>query len=209
MAVMERWVWFALDPGGRLADGEYNVDDAGLLHNVLRGRGLEPLLVLPSARWQEDLAGGPPGVPPPVRTATEIALLRAEGALELPPMRAEAAERFRVAPRQPVRRRWLRGHRRDEPRPTFAVHARPWSQSLVSVALCTVGGEVLRGTERLFATDDDGLTAAAEWKGQLEFVSEQWLLDGSPLDLHVVSDDALLDESDDPDAHTAARLLDG
>ena len=207
MRTMGRWVWFALDPGQRLSGGEYTAGEAGLLHGILRGRGLEPLLVLPQARWQEDLAGGPPGVPPPVRTATEIAMLRAEGALDLPPMRAEAAERFRVAPRRPERHRWLRRGRRDVHEPTLAVHARPWSRSLVSVAVWTAGGEVLSGTERLFATDDDGLTAAAEWKGQLEFVCEQWLLDDEPADLEGVADNGRGDEPDAPDSHTAARLL--
>jgi hypothetical protein len=206
MGPMERWVWFAFDPTRRLAGGEYAADDARLLHNILRGRGLEPLLVLPLARWQEDLAGGPPGVPPPVRTATEIALLRAEGALELPPMRAEAAARFRVEHRRPARRGWLHGGRRHAPRPILVVHARPWSRALVSVAVWTLSGEVLSGTERLFPTDDEGLTAAAEWKGQLEFVCEQWLLD-APVDQEEMSDNAPPDEPDAPDAHTAARLL--
>ena len=205
---MELWVWFALDPTQRLAGGEYAADDAGLLHTILRGRGLEPLLVLPRARWQEDLAGGPPGVAPPVRTATDIAMLRAEGSLELPPMRAEAAARSRVARRQPVHHRWLHGRRGGEPEPTLVVHARPWSQSLVSVAVWTVSGEVLNGTERLFATDDDGLNAAAEWKGQLEFVCEQWLLDASSVDHEDVSDDAPPETPDEPDARAAARLLD-
>jgi hypothetical protein len=61
---MERWVWFALDPAERPAGGEYAADDAALLHDILRGRGLEPLLVLPRTRWNEDLAGGPPGGAP-------------------------------------------------------------------------------------------------------------------------------------------------
>jgi hypothetical protein len=118
---MQRWVWFAFDPAQRLAGGEYAADDAGLLHAVLRGRGLEPLLVLTRARWEEDLAGGP--------------------------------------------------------------------------SACS-------------ATDDDGLNAAAEWKGQLEFVCEQWLLDASSAGHDEVSDNAPVEEPDEPDAHTAASLLD-
>ena len=123
-------------------------------------------------------------------------------------MRAEAAARSRVARRQPVHHRWLHGRRGGEPEPTLVVHARPWSQSLVSVAVWTVSGEVLNGTERLFATDDDGLNAAAEWKGQLEFVCEQWLLDASSVDHEDVSDDAPPETPDEPDARAAARLLD-
>jgi len=206
---MERWVWFALDPSHQLSGGEYSADDAGLLHRILRGRGLEPLLVLPRARWQEDLAGGPPGVPPPMRTATEIAMLRAEGTLQLPPMRAEAAARFRAARSRPTRRHWLHGPRRHVPEPKLVVHARPWSQSLVSVAVWTLDGEALSGTERLFSTDDDGLTAAAEWKGQLEFVCEQWMLDAPPVDVEDASHNAPVDDPDEPDSHTAARLLEG
>lgn len=204
---MERWVWFALDPARQLAGGEYGADDAGLVHSILRERGLEPLLVLPRARWQEDLAGGPPGVPTPVRSATEIAMLRAEGALELPPMRAEAAARFRLARRRPAHHRRRHGRRRDVPEPTLVVHARPWSESLVSVAVSSFSGEVLSGTERLFPTDDDGLTAAAEWKGQLEYVCEQWLLDPSPADQGEASSNEPREDLDEPDANTAARLL--
>lgn len=205
---MERWVWFALDPSRQLAGGEYSADDVGILRRILRGRGLEPVLVLPRARWQEDLAGGPPGVPPPMRTATEIAMLRAEGTLQLPPMRAEAAARFRVAGPRPTHHHRLHSRRRDVPEPTLLVHARPWSQSLVSVAVWTLDGQVLSGTERLFATDDDGLTAAAEWRGQLEFVCEQWMLDAALVDAEE-SHNAPLDDPDEPDSHAAARLLDG
>jgi hypothetical protein len=207
----ERWVWFALDSCRRVKGGEHDADDAGVVRRVLRGRGLEPLLVLPHARWHEDLAGGPPGVPPPVRTAAEIAMLRAEGALELPPMSAGAAERFGVARRRPGRRRWFHHgdleRERDAPQPMFAVHARPWSRSLVSVAVLTSGGEALRGTERLFPADDDGLAAAAEWKGQLKFVCEQWLLDGATADGGEAADDGP-DAVDEADAHAASRLLD-
>ncbi len=205
---MERWVWFALDPSRQLSGGEYSADEVGILHSILRGRGLEPLLVLPRARWQEDLAGGPPGVPPPMRTAAEIAMLRAEGTLQLPPMRAEAAARFRPAPPRPAHRHWLHGRRGDAPERALVVHARPWSESLVSVAVWTLDGEVLSGTERLFSTDDDGMTAAAEWKGQLEFVCEQWMLDATPVDEEALHS-APLDDPDQPDPHTAARLLDG
>lgn len=205
---MDWWVWFALDPDRRLLGGEHAADDAALLHSILRGRGLEPLLVLPRERWQKDLAGGPPGVPPPVSTAAEIAMLRAEGELELPPMRGQAAARFAAPRRGPLRRRWGRGRRSGPPESMLSVHARPWSRSLVSVAVRAPGGETLSGTERLFCTDDDGLTAAAEWKGQLELLCDQWLLDAATAALDDASDNAPLSDPDEPDAHTAARLLD-
>ena len=134
-------------------------------------------------------------------------MLRADGALELPPMRPAAAARFGTARQRPGRRRWLASRRRATPKPNLAVHARPWSQSLVSVAIRAPGNEVLSGTERLFPTDDDGLAAAAEWKGQLEYVCEQWLLDAATGDPSDVSDDVPGDEASEPDAQTAARLL--
>ncbi len=76
----------------------------------------------------------------------------------------------------------------------------------MSVAVRTLGDEVLRGTERLFPTDDAGLAAAAEWKGQLEFVCEQWLLDAP---IVAESGEGSGDAPDEaPDARAAARLLD-
>lgn len=75
------------------------------------------------------------------------------------------------------------------------------------MAVRAPGGETLEGTERLYATDDDGLAAAAEWKGQLEFLCEQWRLDTDAREDADPLAPPAADDTDRPDAHTAARLL--
>ncbi len=173
-----------------LHSGDEQGDCADAVRHRLDERGLDPVLVLTRERWERDLAGGPEGVPERLRTAAELAVLRADGeerqlptvserTWDIPEARRGRPARFPGRGRE--RHRHQGRHVGSKPGPgadgadPLHVSARSWTLDTIAVAVVvTATGEDLPGTRRLFADDDDGLVQGALWRGQLEFVCEAW-----------------------------------
>lgn len=210
------WRWFGLDPaGGSVRSGE----DLGTgVERRLIERGLQPVLVVEAERFERDLAGGPDGVPERLRTAAELADLRAIGQ---EPLQVTSSERTWDLDRE---RNGLAGqrrpggpgrkhrstHERHNQAPASAdarisVRARAWTRDLVAVSIViAASGEALPGTQRLFPADECGLIAAAAWRGQLEYACDNWTAEPNSS----TPADRAADGSADTDAVGIAHLLD-
>lgn len=192
-------LWFAVDPGkNRLTHGEEDEGDVEGVCGSLRNRNLEPLLVVSSARWEADLAGGPEGLPPRPRTAAELAAAREQDPASEVPKRTTVDWAFNAeldARRRGEKRRVPRPRLRPLPRrgssalprprtedadgpPALRVRIAAWADGVVSVALVGPGAEALPGTERLFPDDAGGSSDAGSWCGQLEAACDGWARDG-------------------------------